>query len=641
MKPNLSEEDFLAILRGERKEFILNRPSGGKEKTIFLKNYNIGFVNSEQSKYGSITTNHSIEIEDCDFVDLINLSIKCKNLIKFEKCRFYDYFGIFNLECDRFIMNKCKVDKESTIGGCKSVSLEFNTEFGAITFADNIFTDFKLSGIYSSIRLLNSTFINSFRIHDANIEGFIFDSNVDKDQRNVSFRFIDSTFRDKVIFKKGFFSDIIIKNSDFGDFSIEGGEFNKLTINNKDKFFKGLFTISGGDFKDDFRIEGGKFENEIKFDGGKFKNLIFKDGNFSRVLFRGGTFDGFISIRGGKYDDVTFKGGIYTRYVDFWGRKEEKNSEFVIKKINIVGGDFKENIWIKDGKIEELNIQPLLMSRIHILPNYDSKYSLSPPEIKNLTITTYFYKDSFLQISDVSLKKLSFSNFTNMATITIANVSLKELEIKNTDLGKTTFINCDFSEIKFTFKSSKITDTSLNGTPLPVDIIADDNIQKRLALSQIKKIYENRGDLVEAGKYYAKEMNVYLGTLPKSWEKVNVWLNKWTNNHGQSWQCAFAVTIFISLLFFLFYTWSLYYTFECNYFIKADGYSFLLDYKPFKDNLKYFFEFFNPTHKFDFISEKKPILNFWSGFWDFFSRVLIGYGIYQFIAAFRKHGKKS
>jgi hypothetical protein len=46
----------------------------------------------------------------------------------------------------------------------------------------------------------------------------------------------------------------------------------------------------------------------------------------------------------------------------------------------------------------------------------------------------------------------------------------------------------------------------------------------------------------------------------------------------------------------------------------------------------------DPIHKTDFV--KEVTLNLGSYAADYFGRIFIGYGIYQLVAAFRKHGKK-
>ncbi|CAH0994094.1 hypothetical protein EMA8858_00201 [Emticicia aquatica] len=347
--------------------------------------------------------------------------------------------------------------------------------------------------------------------------------------------------------------------------------------------------------------------------------------------------------------------------------------------LNFIGGKFENEFSISNSEIQYLQIENIdkinkfSISKDVFIENFlfsalkgSSNFFINETHINSLVFgKAISTKDNFIQFNQAHFNEVIFDNFTNFGNLYFVNIKTEEnytmsyvlnlasktksntqitpkIAFKNSDMGKTTFINCDLTGFNLEFQSSKISEVFLAGTEMPLskNIISKDKQQKRLALSQIKKIYENRGDLVEAGKYQAEEMNVYLQTLPKNWEKVNVFLNKWTNNHGQSWQRAFKFTVISSLIFFLFYTWSLYYMFDSNYFFKKNGYSFLLDYKPFINKKMYFFEFFNPTHKFDFIRDQEITLSFWSSFWDFFGRIFIGYGIYQLIAAFRKHGKK-
>ena len=48
---------------------------------------------------------------------------------------------------------------------------------------------------------------------------------------------------------------------------------------------------------------------------------------------------------------------------------------------------------------------------------------------------------------------------------------------------------------------------------------------------------------------------------------------------------------------------------------------------------------YSHTHKIDFMVEKDE-LNWGAKVLDFFGRAATGYCIYQFVAAFRRHGKK-
>lgn len=54
-----------------------------------------------------------------------------------------------------------------------------------------------------------------------------------------------------------------------------------------------------------------------------------------------------------------------------------------------------------------------------------------------------------------------------------------------------------------------------------------------------------------------------------------------------------------------------------------------------KEGFGYFWQFLIPTHKFDYLGVKQTDSPLFYVF-DFFGRIAVGYGIYQFIQAFRK-----
>ena len=53
----------------------------------------------------------------------------------------------------------------------------------------------------------------------------------------------------------------------------------------------------------------------------------------------------------------------------------------------------------------------------------------------------------------------------------------------------------------------------------------------------------------------------------------------------------------------------------------------------------YYFSFLDITHRNDFLVNKNEFTG-WSLFIDYFAKLVFGYLIYQFIAAFRKYSKK-
>lgn len=220
----------------------------------------------------------------------------------------------------------------------------------------------------------------------------------------------------------------------------------------------------------------------------------------------------------------------------------------------------------------------------------------------------------------------------------------KMLYLRSSDLGKINFVDADFSDFSLNFYSAKLNEIFLAGSKMPKTVKAinldregtDPKHQERIAYSQLKKLLEQQGDLLASNEYFAGEMNAYYESLTWKtdfWEKLPLFLNRISSNHGQSWIRALVTTVWVTALFYAVFLTSL-------------G---LLPANPFKiENLShflyaasYFFDFVNPLHKLDTFEPLKtgdeyPVF---SRFVDGIARIFIAYFVYQLIQAFRKHGR--
>jgi len=225
--------------------------------------------------------------------------------------------------------------------------------------------------------------------------------------------------------------------------------------------------IVSGEFKldDDIIFEENEVYNkEIIFDGGLYKNIVFLGAKFKKILFRRGDYNGFVSIRGGTIENLTLLGGNFKHWLgtlDGILNNENEvlktNERLKINRLEIEGGSYTNNIWISGGDISSLEIKCVTPVKIHCLPNddkifdihtntYTKKYS-SKPRIKNFLISRYSNRDTFYHLSELDLDTIKFENFTNIGNITISKITIsKSLSFENSDLGKTTFIDCNFFE---------------------------------------------------------------------------------------------------------------------------------------------------------------------------------------------------
>ncbi|MBA4849045.1 hypothetical protein [Emticicia sp. BO119] len=323
------------------------------------------------------------------------------------------------------------------------------------------------------------------------------------------------------------------------------------------------------------------------------------------------------------------------------------NRRVVLQKSYFQNLEWKQDTFCMMN-IEECEIESLLFERCAI-PK-DSVFQISNTEI-NRIIFSLFTNTSWLNF--IHLKPLkSYQRFIDETDELIDTNERHNFEssdrstkflLVNSDLGKTSFINCKLDQFSnFVFDGSKMLEVFVGGTHLPVNINihlsgneSDYNERKRLAYSQFKKIYDNRGDNIRASEFLALELETYRTQLingRKNWsERFNLWLNKISSNYGNDWMRAVLVTIVVTLCCFWIYCRSLGYNIGDNYEKAFE----LFSYSP---------EFLNPLRKADFLKDSKikPTLSGWKGFarfWDYLSRIFIAYFVYQTIQAFRRFGK--
>ena len=320
---------------------------------------------------------------------------------------------------------------------------------------------------------------------------------------------------------------------------------------------------------------------------------------------------------------------------------------------------FKEIIvQIFDTKINSISILSLINLGIVIFSN-----------VSSLTRYNSFIKDGAVPFFDAA------------GRFVMNDVEKKsEFKIINSDLGKTQFIGCDLAKFdSFVFLNSKMLEVFIADSKLPnadkigttdkfnlknnlflddvkaIKSIKDNNDtyiaqythllkQQRLALTQFKKISETMGDMVSASEFLAFELETHRQHLkfrkPKNrkerWnvggERINLYLNKFSNYYGNNWIRAVFITIVCNFILFHFYCLAL----GFRYGSVRSG----TDRGLFWKLLSFSFEFLNPLRKADFLNTITATTD-WGRVIDYLSRIIMAYFVYQTIQAFRKHGKKT
>lgn len=150
---------------------------------------------------------------------------------------------------------------------------------------------------------------------------------------------------------------------------------------------------------------------------------------------------------------------------------------------------------------------------------------------------------------------------------------------------------------------------------LPYKLLEKETLRKELVskLVKVNKVETKK----ERWKKFWKNASVRL-------DQFNLWLNRWSSNHGTSYGRAF---LFIVLMGGVFFYCSLIATKEFSFELNPLNWSY-------EAGIKYYVQFLIPTHKFNYMGIQE---NSWFYIWDFLGRTFVGYGIYQFIQAFRKY----
>lgn len=404
------------------------------------------------------------------------------------------------------------------------------------------------------------------------------------------------------------------------------GEFmspREISENTKFRFQGSLIDVCVFNTKDNFQAIS--FEKNCEI--GK---LILKRGSINDVQIRGCNIDLF-------YLDIgrfNFKELIVSKSIDFTTH---------INHLIFSGGISKNPIKLEDFSVSRLSFISLINKSDIFVTGicYANSMDVKTPKLIDYAFPLNEYSIFVGKRSEIEVNR----KYETFIDTDVSDV----LEVFNSDLGKINFISCDFSEMKLIFKASKLTEIFLSGSEMPEQLVG--NYQDRqVGYAQLKKVYDNRGDSVKSNDYLARELDAHYQSLKtenlqkenpafkeRTWTQwfdyVTLKIHKNSNNFGTSWRTSLWWVLLGSLPLYLAYAWTIGYVPTWPWRENAMFYGWEIS--------SFFIEFLFPIHKADFIPEAvdlKP--NSFSRILESLGRLLNGYIIYQFIAAFRKYGKK-
>ena len=278
------------------------------------------------------------------------------------------------------------------------------------------------------------------------------------------------------------------------------------------------------------------------------------------------------------------------------------------------------------------------------------------------------------------------------------NILKPTFRVYESSLGKTEFSNCQLKDFEFQYNTTNFYDCIFLGTEIPeynlrilngkselIDVTNANKLikeevytQKSDFYNQFKKIFEKQGNSFGAGIYNAKwsenqekllllkinkdEKYLYskydlisffksfalLFSMSKSNIEQDIFtfnLNRISNKHGESWSKALIFIFCPTIMLFFLMVVSCYYDFITISEFTNSKVNFKYDnnlWPIIKYHLKDLPAFFNPARKLDFFEPLNGAgsLDLLTNFLDFISRIILAFGIYQLVVAFRKNSKK-
>jgi hypothetical protein len=309
-------------------------------------------------------------------------------------------------------------------------------------------------------------------------------------------------------------------------------------------------------------------------------------------------------------------------------------SKFKINQLSRISQELK----IEDSKIAEIEF-PLSSFQETVI-------SRSNLGILNFTKTNK--KEDVLILESLNVGAIVFDNILNEGQFSLRGVNIAaggKIRVISSNIGKMDFILCNFKSAQLEFENSKMTEVFVSETEFPKRAYSngrENHAQAQLAFGQISAAFQKQGDTVRALEYQAREIEAHYKQLrfydreerKFSFTKISLWLNKWSNDFGRSWQRGLLFSLGVGFMFFCFVVMS---ADEFGIGIPAFDSRLFIAYVRFMNPLR----FFELETIFKLNGEESFLtLTSWSYFLDFLGRVFVAYGFYQTIQAFRRYGRK-
>lgn len=539
------------------------------------------------------TVEGKIEFKNCIFkMPLVFENITITEDLYFYDCKFEQYSIINNSNIDILSINSCEFNGgHFKLKSTKSTFLVLNGLKG---------DDLYVNGDYDKI------FIDRVKVK----KGVFKDVNGEYTQNESEIEFRKNEIENLEINVSSLFSKLTFSNGTYGWISLTG-VFNDPIL-----------------FKDELKTEYLFLESSI------FKARIdIKEGVFENIHFNRSSFSGIILVNSFNYLDKS-ENNLQIERFSIHSNYFEKNITVGLSKINTLdlsNNEFKK-LFEFNSKTTEVHVDD---DCVNISIDGTSQGNIIIKE-SNIDLSIGGVNLGNLYFKDIIAYSIYVNDFQNNGNISFSNVLNGEYFIvQNSAVGKLEFLNTNFK----IFREIVISDSNLekvNFSDYPFEIKSYSSNPKmgygiknkslssanlKNVYNQLKKSAKNKGDIDTANKYQSLEYKYLFRKKGFGFDKLLLFLNWISNNHGRNWFQGVLFTLSVALICFYVYI------------------NILGEVGVLSDFLSGYIIFISSFPKLE-LEKYSEIEKTWDlSLIIWISRIFIAYGIYQTVAAFRKYGK--
>lgn len=241
-------------------------------------------------------------------------------------------------------------------------------------------------------------------------------------------------------------------------------------------------------------------------------------------------------------EDISLSNSIFDTGIEF-------KYTILHKNLFIVNSNF-------DEPNESIDFYDVTFNNRFVLRNIDSQH------LTLQFVLVHFNEKAIIDISQVTTKNFFFYSLYNFSKI----FQLREIEvdnefkIENTSVNNLTFINCLFENTnQITFKNVSFKNTRFDNVKWG-KINSNHFCGDRDSIRQLKHLYDQQGNYIQANKFYSFEMEKYSNEILEKIKKGKIkkynleWcvfsISKNLSNFSQNWLLPIFWFLFLGSMFF-------------------------------------------------------------------------------------------